>query len=207
MPWIDPIPEHEKYLYENWAKQLPFDPEAKQPNWEPSATFKEFLETNFRRTLSSTQIFGILEETFVERAICLLGNAAKSPSVLRRSKILYAINATKISTGEALISIKLTAYTKRPGNCCQKQSLESWWTGVHTTKNDSLEFRWFLAWCAESRLLIRWQSCRVLSSWAIWDSRYNFLSFCWELFHLNNKLAWYFPITLLYSFLLYLKWR
>jgi hypothetical protein len=37
----------------------------------------------------------------VERAICLLGNAANSLSVLRRSKILYDINPAKISLAEA----------------------------------------------------------------------------------------------------------
>ena len=153
------------------AKHLPFDPVAEAPSWEPSTAFKEFLEINFRRSLSSSQIFGILEETslpdldvlsapkldkaiadqipknykksvenrdkelikvqrhvinvgapltalhdlleskqelshdellnLVERAICLLGNAANSISVLRRSKILYSINPSKISLVEA----------------------------------------------------------------------------------------------------------
>ena len=153
------------------AKHLPFDPATEAPSWEPSAAFKEFLETNFRRSLSSSQIFSILEETslpeldvfttpkldkaiadqipknykksvenrdkellkvqrhvinvggpltalhdlleskqelshdqllnLVERALCLLGNATNSISVLRRSKILYAINPTKISLAEA----------------------------------------------------------------------------------------------------------
>ena len=153
------------------AKHLPFDPVAEPPSWEPSTAFKEFLEINFRRSLSSSQIFGILEETslpdldvlsapkldkaiadqipknykksvenrdkelikvqrhvinvgapltalhdlleskqelshdellnLVERAICLLGNAANSISVLRRSKILYSINPSKISLAEA----------------------------------------------------------------------------------------------------------
>ena len=153
------------------AEHLPFDPVAEAPSWEPSTAFKEFLEINFRRSLSSSQIFGILEETslpdldvlsapkldkaiadqipknykksvenrdkelikvqrhvinvgapltalhdlleskqelshdellnLVERAICLLGNAANSISVLRRSKILYSINPSKISLAEA----------------------------------------------------------------------------------------------------------
>ena len=39
--------------------------------------------------------------SLVERAICLLGNASNSLSVLRRSKILYAINPAKISLAEA----------------------------------------------------------------------------------------------------------
>ena len=150
------------------AKHLPFDPVAEAPSWEPSTAFKEFLEINFRRSLSSSQI---LEETslpdldvfsapkldkaiadqisenykksvenrdkelikvqrhvinvgapltalhdlleskqelshdellnLVERAICLLGNAANFISVLRRSKILYSINPSKISLAEA----------------------------------------------------------------------------------------------------------
>ena len=154
------------------AKHLPFDPVAEAPSWEPSTVFKEFLETNFRRSLSSSQNFSILEETslpdldvfttpkldkpiadqiqknykksvenrdkelikvqryvlnvgapltalhdlleskqelshdqmlsLVERAICLLGNAANSLSVLRRTtRILYAINPAKISLAEA----------------------------------------------------------------------------------------------------------
>jgi hypothetical protein len=33
------------------------------PGWEPSPALKEFLETNFRRSLSSSQIFSILEYT------------------------------------------------------------------------------------------------------------------------------------------------
>jgi hypothetical protein len=40
--------------------------------------------------------------SLVERAICLLGNAANSLSVLRRTKILHAINRpAKISLAEA----------------------------------------------------------------------------------------------------------
>ena len=45
------------------AKHLPLDPATEAPSLEPSAAFKEFLETNFRRSLSSSQIFSILEET------------------------------------------------------------------------------------------------------------------------------------------------
>ena len=45
------------------AKHLPFDPATEAPTWKPSAAFKEFLETNFRRSLSSSQTFSILEET------------------------------------------------------------------------------------------------------------------------------------------------
>jgi hypothetical protein len=163
------LPEGEGQV--NGAKHLPFDPVADAPGWEPSPAFKEFLETNFRRSLSSSQIFSILEDTslpelevfstpkldktiadqipnsykksvenrdkelikvqrhvlnvaapltalhdmlehkqqlsqeemqnLVERAMCLLGNAANSLSVLRRSKILYAINPAKISLAEA----------------------------------------------------------------------------------------------------------
>ena len=36
------------------AKHLPFDPVAEAPSWEPSTAFKEFLEINFRRSLSSS---------------------------------------------------------------------------------------------------------------------------------------------------------
>ena len=35
---------------------------AVAPSWKPS-TLKDFLNTNFRRSLSSSQVFGILEET------------------------------------------------------------------------------------------------------------------------------------------------
>ena len=48
---------------DNSAKHLPFDPVSEAPGWEPSPAFKEFLETNFRRSLSSSQIFSILEDT------------------------------------------------------------------------------------------------------------------------------------------------
>ena len=165
------LPETEDQTNQDSTGHLPFDPVAEAPSWEPSRAFKEFLETNFRRGLSSSQIFSILEETslpdldvfttpkldkaiadqipknykksvenrdkelikvqrhvlnvgapltalhdmlesrqelshdellnIVERAICLLGNAANSISVLRRSKILYAINPAKISLAEA----------------------------------------------------------------------------------------------------------
>lgn len=153
------------------VKSLPFDPVAEAPNWAPSANLKEFLGTNFRRSLSSSQIFSILEDTslpeidvfttpkldkalsdqipqkykksvenrdkellkvqrhvlnvaapltalhdllenkqemtnedllaIVEKALCLLGNASNSLSVLRRSKILYSINPSKVSLAEA----------------------------------------------------------------------------------------------------------
>ena len=37
----------------------------------------------------------------VEKALCLLGNASNSLSVLRRHKVLYAINPKKVSLAEA----------------------------------------------------------------------------------------------------------
>ena len=40
-----------------------FDPVDQDPSWVTSDSFKSFLETNFRRSLSSSQIFNILEET------------------------------------------------------------------------------------------------------------------------------------------------
>ena len=154
------------------ANRVPFDPlKGNSTSWSPSSTFQTFLETNFRRSLSSSQIFNILEETslpdttvftapkldkaigdqiqknykktvenrdkelmkvqrhilnvgaplsalhdllenkqdlsheeimnLVERALCLLGNASNSMSILRRSKILYSINPSKISLAEA----------------------------------------------------------------------------------------------------------
>ena len=45
------------------VKHLPFDPATEAPSWEPSAAFEEFLETNFCSSLSSSQIFSILEGT------------------------------------------------------------------------------------------------------------------------------------------------
>lgn len=39
--------------------------------------------------------------SIVERALCLLGNASNSLSVLRRYKVLYAINPKKVSLAEA----------------------------------------------------------------------------------------------------------
>ena len=38
----------------------------------------------------------------IEKSLCLLGNASNSVSTLRRSKVLYAINPSKISLAEAL---------------------------------------------------------------------------------------------------------
>ena len=148
-----------------------FDPVDHDPSWATSDSFKSFLETNFRRSLSSSQIFSILEQTslpdldvfttpkldktiidqvpsqfkksveirdkellkvqrhvlnvaapltalhdllennqtvsvtktlgIVEKALCLLGNASNSLSVLRRYKVLYAINPKKVSLAEA----------------------------------------------------------------------------------------------------------
>jgi hypothetical protein len=40
-----------------------FNPTAESAGWNPSEGFKEFLNTNFRRNLSSSQIFTILGET------------------------------------------------------------------------------------------------------------------------------------------------
>ena len=45
---------------------------------------------------------GILPQ--IEKSLCLLGNASNSVSTLRRSKVLYTINLTKISLAEALYS-------------------------------------------------------------------------------------------------------
>ena len=151
-----------------------FNPTAEAPGWDPSDSFKTFLDENFRRCLSSSQIFNILEETalpnmevfttpkldksladqispsykktaenrdkglskvqrnvlnaaapltvlhdlldyketvsnenilhMVEKTLCLLGHASNSLAVLRRSKILYAINPAKIFTSRSLIS-------------------------------------------------------------------------------------------------------
>ncbi len=148
-----------------------FDPVDQDPSWVTSDSLKSFLETNFRRSLSSSQIFNILEETslpdldvfttpkldkdiadkvpfnlkksveirdkellkvqrhvlnvaapltalhdllenkqavsvadtlgIVEKALCLLGNASNSLSVLRRHKVLYAINPKKVSLAQA----------------------------------------------------------------------------------------------------------
>ena len=148
-----------------------FDPVDHDPSWATSDSFKSFLETNFRRSLSSSQIFSILEQTslpdldvfttpkldktiidqvpsqfkksveirdkellkvqrdvlnvaapltalhdllennqtvsvtetlgIVEKALCLLGSASNSLSVLRRYKVLYAINPKKVSLAEA----------------------------------------------------------------------------------------------------------
>ena len=146
-----------------------FDPVDHDPSWATSDSFKSFLETNFRRSLSSSQIFSILEQTslpdldvfktpkldktiidqvpsqfkksveirdkellkvqrhvlsvaapltalhdvlennqtvsvtetlgIVEKALCLLGNASNSLSVLYI--VLYAINPKKVSLAEA----------------------------------------------------------------------------------------------------------
>ena len=57
-------------------------------------TLHDLLER--KQELSHDQLLNL-----VERALCLLGNATNSISVLRRSKILYAINPTKISVAEA----------------------------------------------------------------------------------------------------------
>ena len=148
-----------------------FDPVDQDPSWVSSDSFKSFLNINFRRSLSSSQIFSILEETslpdldvfstpklekaivdqvpftlkksveirdkellkvqrhvlnvaaplttlhdllenkqavsvadtlgIVEKALCLLGNASNSLSVLRRHKVLNAINPKKVSLAEA----------------------------------------------------------------------------------------------------------
>ena len=40
-----------------------YNPTAESPGWAPSDSFKEFLNSNFRRNLSSSQVFKVLEET------------------------------------------------------------------------------------------------------------------------------------------------
>ena len=40
-----------------------YNPTAESPGWAPSDSFKEFLNSSFRRNLSSSQIFKVLEET------------------------------------------------------------------------------------------------------------------------------------------------
>ena len=57
------LSEAEGQPSQNSAMHLPFDPVAEAPSWEPSTAFKEFLEINFRRSRSSSEIFDILEET------------------------------------------------------------------------------------------------------------------------------------------------
>ena len=149
-----------------------YNPTAESPGWAPSDSFKEFLNSSFRRNLSSSQVFKVLEETalpdmdifvtpkldksladqisphyrktaenrdrelskvqrhilntaapltvlhdllenkqsvsheeilaLIEKSLCLLGNASNTVSTLRRSKVLYAINPSKISLAEAL---------------------------------------------------------------------------------------------------------
>ena len=60
----------------------------------PLTALHDLLEN--KQPLSHDELLNL-----VKRAICLLGNAVNSLSVLRRSKILYAINPSKISLGEA----------------------------------------------------------------------------------------------------------
>jgi hypothetical protein len=60
----------------------------------PLTALHDLLES--KQELSHDQMLSL-----VERAICLLGNAANSLLVLRRTKILYAINPAKISLAEA----------------------------------------------------------------------------------------------------------
>ena len=149
-----------------------YNPTAESPGWAPSDSFKEFLNSSFRRNLSSSQVFKVLEETalpdmdifvtpkldksladqisphyrktaenrdrelskvqrhilntaapltvlhdllenkqsvsheeilaLIEKSLCLLGNASNTVSTLRRSKVLYAIDPSKISLAEAL---------------------------------------------------------------------------------------------------------
>ena len=155
---------------ESSSKGQLFDPVDQDPSWVTSDSLKSFLDTNFRRSLSSSQIFSIVEEIslpdldvfttpkldkatvdqvpfnlksveirdkellkiqrhvlnvaapltalhdllengqavsvadtlgIVEKALCLLGNASNSLSVLRRHKVLYAINPKKVSLAEA----------------------------------------------------------------------------------------------------------
>ena len=164
--------EHSKLADGISEKPLLYNPTAESPGWAPSDSFKEFLNSNFRRSLSSSQVFKVLEETalpdmdifvtpkldksladqispnyrktaenrdrelskvqrhilntaapltvlhdllenkqdvsheeilaMIEKSLCLLGNASNSVSTLRRSKVLYAINPSKISLAEAL---------------------------------------------------------------------------------------------------------
>ena len=54
----------------------------------------DLLENN--QAVSVTETLGI-----VEKALCLLGNASNSLSVLRRYKVLHAINPRKVSLAEA----------------------------------------------------------------------------------------------------------
>ena len=90
----DQIPKNYKKSIENRDKELIKVQRHVLSVGAPLTALHDMLES--RQKLSHEELLNI-----VERAICLLGNAANSISVLRRSKILYAINPAKISLAEA----------------------------------------------------------------------------------------------------------
>ena len=90
----DQIPKNYKKSVENRDKELIKVQRHVLNVGAPLTALHDMLES--RQELSHDELLNI-----VERAICLSGNAANSISVLRRSKILYAINPAKISLAEA----------------------------------------------------------------------------------------------------------
>ena len=66
-----------------------FNPTAESPGWNPSEGFKEFLNTNFRRNLSSSQIFTILEETALPDMEVFLNSYAKARQIPSRSDFSF----------------------------------------------------------------------------------------------------------------------
>ncbi|CAB3979010.1 Hypothetical predicted protein [Paramuricea clavata] len=93
-PIADQIPKNYKMSVENCDKELIKVQRHVLNVRAPLTALYDLLES--KQELSHDQMLSL-----VEQAICLLGNAANSLSVLRRTKILYAINLAKISLAEA----------------------------------------------------------------------------------------------------------
>ena len=89
----DQIPKNYKKSVENRDKELIKVQQHVLNVGAPLTALHDMLES--RQELSHEELLNI-----VERAICLLGNAENSISVLRRYKILYAVNPAKISLAE-----------------------------------------------------------------------------------------------------------
>ena len=91
---IDQVPSHLKKSVEIRDKELLKVQRHVLNVAAPLTALHDLLENN--QTVSVTETLGI-----VEKALCLLGNASNSLSVLRRYKVLYAINPKKVSLAEA----------------------------------------------------------------------------------------------------------
>ena len=72
------------------------------PNYRKTAENRDRELSKVQRHILNTAAPLTVLHDLLEKSLCLLGNASNTVSTLRRSKVLYAINPSKISLAEAL---------------------------------------------------------------------------------------------------------